>query len=395
MQNFTYCAPTKVIFGRDIESQIGPELRELGATRVLVHFGGGSVKKNGLLDKVTASLRDAGLDYVELGGVEPNPKLSFVHKGIDLCRAEKIDFILAVGGGSVIDSAKAIGVGLATGNDPWQYASTGTHPERGEVFPVATVLTLAAAGSEMSNSDVITNDLITPWGKIGITSETVRPLVSFLNPENTYSVSKFQTGCGIVDIMMHTLERYLTGEGDNQLTERIAEAVLVSVREAGRVAIDHPDDYEARATLMWASSLSHNDLTGCGKTRKFPVHKLEHPISALHDTVSHGAGLSVLFPAWAQYVMQHDVAKFAQLANRVWDCPMDFDHPERTALAGIQAMKRYFTEIGMPIRMSELGLTPDMYEPIIDLTTKGGTQPVKSYVDLWPDDIRAIYALAE
>lgn len=395
MQNFTYCAPTKVVFGRGVEEQIGPELRARGASRVLVHFGGGSVKKNGLLDKVTASLTAAGLTYVELGGVQPNPKLSFIHEGIALCRKEKVDFILAVGGGSVIDSAKAIGVGLATGNDPWQYASTGTHPEANEVFPVGTVLTIAAAGSEMSNSDVITNDLVTPWVKQGITSETVRPVVSFLNPENTFTVSKFQTGCGIVDIMMHTMERYVTGQADCQLTERIAEALLVSVREAGRVAIAHPDDYEARATLMWASSLSHNDLTGCGKIRKFPVHKLEHPISALHDSVSHGAGLSVLFPAWAQYVMQYDIPKFAQLANRIWDCPMDFDHPERTAQAGIQAMKRYFTEIGMPTRMSELGLTPDDYDAIIDLTTAGGTKPVKSYIDLGPDEIRAIYALAE
>lgn len=395
MQNFTYCAPTKVVFGRGVEEQIGPELRARGASRVLVHFGGGSVKKNGLLDKVTASLTAAGLTYVELGGVQPNPKLSFIHEGIALCRKEKVDFILAVGGGSVIDSAKAIGVGLATGNDPWQYASTGTHPEANEVFPVGTVLTIAAAGSEMSNSDVITNDLVTPWVKQGITSETVRPVVSFLNPENTFTVSKFQTGCGIVDIMMHTMERYVTGQAGCQLTERIAEALLVSVREAGRVAIAHPDDYEARATLMWASSLSHNDLTGCGKIRKFPVHKLEHPISALHDSVSHGAGLSVLFPAWAQYVMQYDIPKFAQLANRVWDCPMDFDHPERTAQAGIQAMKRYFTEIGMPTRMSELGLTPDDYDAIIDLTTAGGTKPVKSYIDLGPDEIRAIYALAE
>ncbi|OUP59628.1 iron-containing alcohol dehydrogenase [Butyricicoccus pullicaecorum] len=395
MQNFTYCAPTKVIFGRGVESQIGTELRELGATRVLVHFGGGSVKKTGLLDKVIASLTEAGLSYVEFGGVEPNPKLSFIHKGIELGRAEKVDFILAVGGGSVIDSAKAIGVGLVTGNDPWQYASTGTHPERNEVFPVGVVLTISAAGSEMSNSDVITNDLITPWVKQGITSETVRPLVAFLNPENTFTVSKFQTGCGIVDIMMHTLERYVTGQDECDLSERIAEALLVSVREAGRVAIAHPDNYEARATLMWASSLSHNDLTGCGKIRKFPVHKLEHPVSALHDSISHGAGLSVLFPAWAQFVMKYDIPKFAQLANRVWDCPMDFDHPERTALAGIEAMKRYFTEIGMPTHMSELGLTPDEYDAIIDLTTKGGTRPVKSYIDLGPEEIRAIYALAE
>lgn len=393
MKNFTYSTPTKVVFGRDIEPQIGPALKELGASRVLLHYGGGSVQRTGLLDQVTASLADAGLSWVALGGVAPNPKLSFIHQGIDLARAEQVDFILAVGGGSVIDSAKAIGVGLATGNDPWQYASTGTHPEAHEVFPVGTVLTLAAAGSEMSNSDVITNDLETPWVKQGITSETVRPVISFLNPENTFSVSKFQTGCGIVDIMMHTLERYLTHEGNAALTERLAEGLLVSVREAGRRAIANPRDYDARADLMWASSLSHNDLTGCGKTRKFPVHKLEHPFSALHDNISHGAGLSVLFPAWSKFVMRYDVMKFAQLAVRVWGCAMDYDCPERTARAGIDAMERYFTEIGMPTHMHELGVTPADYQPIIDLTTRKG--PVKSYIDLGPKEIHAIYLLAE
>lgn len=245
MNNFTFCTPTKVIFGKDIEKQIGETIKGYGASRVLIHYGGGSVKKTGLFDKVVNSLESTGLSYIELGGVEPNPKLSFIHKGIELCKKENIDFILAVGGGSVVDSSKAIGVGLVTGNDPWQYASTGTHPEPNEVFPVGVVLTLAAAGSEMSNSDVITNDTITPWVKQGITSETVRPLVAFMNPENTFTVSKFQTGCGIVDIMMHTMERYFLGVGDCDLTERLAEGLLIAVRDAGRVAIANPEDYEA------------------------------------------------------------------------------------------------------------------------------------------------------
>lgn len=397
MNNFIYHAPTKVIFGRGVEAQIGEELKKHGAKKVLIHYGGGSVKKNGLIDKVTASLEQAGIAWVELGGVQPNPKLSFIHKGIALCREDQVDFILAVGGGSVIDSSKAIGVGLATGNDPWQYASTGTHPEDHEVFPVGVVLTLAAAGSEMSNSDVITNDLVTPWVKQGITSETVRPVVAFLNPENTCTVSKFQTGCGIVDIMMHTMERYFLGTPDCDLTERIAEGLLVSVRDAGRRAIANPNDYEARATLMWASSLSHNDLTGCGKPRYFPVHKLEHPVSALHDHVSHGAGLSVLFPAWAQYMLSKDmdVMKFAQLANRVWGVEMNFEHPKRTAEQGIAVMKAYFHEIGMPVTLAELGLKPEDYEDIINLTTKNDTKPVKSYLPLGNAEIREIYRLAE
>lgn len=395
MNNFTFCTPTKVIFGKDIEKQIGETIKGYGASRVLIHYGGGSVKKTGLFDKVVNSLESAGLSYIELGGVEPNPKLSFIHKGIELCKKENIDFILAVGGGSVVDSSKAIGVGLVTGNDPWQYASTGTHPEPNEVFPVGVVLTLAAAGSEMSNSDVITNDTITPWVKQGITSETVRPLVAFMNPENTFTVSKFQTGCGIVDIMMHTMERYFLGVGDCDLTERLAEGLLIAVRDAGRVAIANPEDYEARATLMWASSLSHNDLTGCGKPRYFPVHKLEHPVSALHDNISHGAGLSVLFPAWAEFVMKYDTMKFAQLANRLWGVEMNFDHPEKTAKDGIKAMRAYFKEIGMPITMSELGLKPEDYEDIINLTTKNGTAKVKSYIDLGKEEIREIYRLAE
>ncbi len=395
MNNFTFCTPTKVIFGKDIEKQIGETIKGYGASRVLIHYGGGSVKKTGLFDKVVNSLESAGLSYIELGGVEPNPKLSFIHKGIELCKKENVDFILAVGGGSVVDSSKAIGVGLVTGNDPWQYASTGTHPEPNEVFPVGVVLTLAAAGSEMSNSDVITNDTITPWVKQGITSETVRPLVAFMNPENTFTVSKFQTGCGIVDIMMHTMERYFLGVGDCDLTERLAEGLLIAVRDAGRVAIANPEDYEARATLMWASSLSHNDLTGCGKPRYFPVHKLEHPVSALHDNISHGAGLSVLFPAWAEFVMKYDTMKFAQLANRLWGVEMNFDHPEKTAKDGIKAMRAYFKEIGMPITMSELGLKPEDYEDIINLTTKNGTAKIKSYIDLGKEEIREIYKLAE
>lgn len=392
MHNFTFCTPTKVIFGRDIEGSIGETLRGYGATKALLHYGGGSVKRSGLLDKVKASLEAAGLAYVEMGGVEPNPKLSLIRKGIELCRAEGVDFLLAVGGGSVIDSAKAIGVGLANGCDPWDFIESKTAPSK--CMAVGVVLTLAAAGSEMSNSDVMTND--ENQLKRGITSEAVRPVVAFLNPENTFTVSKFQTGCGIVDTMMHTLERYFTGDGDCDLTERLAEGLLIAVRDAGRAAIADPADYEARATLMWASSLSHNDITGCGKNRKFPVHKIEHDLSGVHDNIAHGAGLSVLFPAWADYMLElgHDVMKFAQLANRVWGVEMNFDHPEVTARGGIRAMRAYFREIGMPVTMQELGLTPDDYEEIVSKTVLGGTV-LKSYVPLGREEILAIYRHAE
>ncbi len=390
MNQFVFCTPTKVYFGRGVEAAVGETLRSFGAGKVLLHYGGSSARRSGLLDKVTGSLQQAGLPWVELGGVEPNPKLSLIRRGIELCRAEGVDFLLAVGGGSVVDSAKAIGVGLANGCDPWDFIENKTVPSK--CTPVGVVLTLAAAGSEMSNSDVITND--ENQLKRGITAEAVRPAVAFLNPENTFTVSKFQTGCGIVDIMMHTLERYFTGDADCDLTDRLAEGLLIAVRDAGRAAIADPADYHARATLMWASSLSHNDLTGCGKDRKFPVHKIEHDISGVHDNVAHGAGLAVLFPAWAEYVLSYDVMKFAQLANRVWGIEMNFDHPEVTAREGIRAMRAYFREIGMPTTMKELGIEPEDYDEIIGKTTAGGTT-LRSYLPLGPDEIRAIYRLAE
>lgn len=392
MQSFNFHTPTKIIFGRDIEQQIGPELKAHGGSRVLLHFGGGSVQRSGLLAKVKASLDKAGLTYAELGGVEPNPKVSLVREGIRLCQAEGVDFILAVGGGSVIDSAKAIAHGYAENRDPWEYIARGETPKK--TTPLATVLTLAAAGSEMSNSCVLTNE--ETHLKRGLTTELNRPLVSFLNPENTFTVSKFQTGCGIVDTMMHTLERYFTPDPDTDLSDRLAEGLLIAVRDAGRAAIENPTDYEARATLMWASSLSHNGLTGCGRRHCFTVHKLEHDISGLHDHVAHGAGLSVLFPAWAKAVYHADVRKFAQLAVRVWGCEMDFAHPARTALQGIRAMQSYFKEIGMPVLMPELEIFPAHYEAMVNLTTANGTKSAPScYGEMDKARILEIYRLAE
>lgn len=391
MFNFSIHIPTEVIFGRNIEKDIGPTLKRIGAQRVLVHFGGASARASGLLDRIEQSLHEAGLHFIELGGVQPNPKLSMVREGIELCRRESIDFILAVGGGSVIDSAKGIGMGVATGRDPWEFASSGTAPDK--MLPLGTVLTLAASGSETSNSCVLTNEETRQ--KRGITSQVNRPRVSFLNPENTYTVSKFQTGCGIVDIMMHTLERYLTDGGETELTDRLAEGLLIATRDAGRRALADPYDYDARATLMWAGSVSHNDYTGCGRERLFPVHKLEHELSAFRDEIAHGAGLSVLFPAWALYVMEHDIPRFAQLANRVLGVEMDFVHPERTAREGIRTLKRFFEEIDMPTHMAQLGIHPADYETIAENTIKTVGGAVKSYIPLDKDAIMEIYRLAE
>ncbi len=392
MMNFNICTPTKVVFGRDIEAGIGEELKARGATCVLLHFGGGSVKKSGLYDKVVASLEAAGLRYVPLGGVAANPKLSMVHHGVEVCRENGVDFLLAVGGGSVIDSTKAIGVTLANDHDYWHYVATGTVPTK--CMPVATVLTLSAAGSEMSSSSVISHD--ETQSKRGLTAECVRPVVSFMNPENTYTVSPFQTSCGTVDILMHTLERYLTAETDTPLTDRMSEALMISVRDAGVLALADPCDYVARATLMWAGSLSHNDLTGCGRKRLFPVHKMEHDVSGVCDTIAHGAGLSVLFPAWAMHVYKHDVRRFAQLANRVFGVTMNFDHPEETALRGIQVMKTYFKEIGMPVTWDELGLCAADREKAIQKTVAlFPAGKLASFIPLTEEDIRAIYKLAE
>ena len=392
MLNFTIHTTTEVVFGRDIEGQIGPKLKEVGAHRVLVHFGGSSARSSGLLDRVEKSLFDAGLSFIELGGVSPNPKVGMVRKGVELCKREGIDFILAVGGGSVIDSAKGIGMGVATGRDPWEFAATGTAPEK--TLPIATVLTLAASGSETSNSCVLTNEETKE--KRGITSQTNRPRISFLNPENTFTVSKFQTGCGIVDIMMHTLERYLTPlGGESDITDRIAEGVLIATRDAGRRALVNPNDYEARATLMWAGSVSHNDYTGCGRTRLFPVHKLEHELSAFRDEIAHGAGLSVLFPAWALYEMERDIPRFAQLASRVLGVEMDFAHPERTAREGILTLKRFFEEINMPVHMAQLGIKPSDYEKLAENTVRTAGGAVKSYSALDKAAIMEIYRLAE
>ena len=391
MQNYVYYNPTKLYFGDRQLEKLGEVVRSYGS-RVLLMYGQGSIKRNGIYEAVMNPLKAAGLQVFEFHGVEPNPQYRTVNRAADVCKANDCDVVLAVGGGSVIDSAKAIAMGAATGRDPWEFASTGTRPDK--TLPVATVLTLAASGSETSNSCVLTNEETKE--KRGITSETNRPVISFLNPENTFTVSKFQTGCGIVDIMMHTLERYLTPEGgESDLTDRIAEGLLIAVRDAGRRAIADPRDYEARATLMWADSVSHNDYTGCGRKRLFPVHKLEHELSAFRDEIAHGAGLSVLFPAWAEHEMPYDYPRFAQFANRVLGVEMDFEHPERTAREGIRTLRRFFEEIGMPTHLSQLGIKPENYEKLAANTVRTVNGPVKSYSPLDEKAIIEIYRLAE
>ena len=355
MLNFTIHTTTEVVFGRDIEEQIGPKLRAIGAHRVLVHFGGGSARSSGLLDRVEKSLFDAGLAFVELGGVVPNPRLSLVREGIELCRREGVDFILAVGGGSVIDSAKAIGYGAADEErgDVWDFYARLRAPRA--CLPVGSVLTIAAAGSEMSPSSVITNE--DTETKRGYSNDVCRPKFAVMNPELTMTLPAYQTACGCTDILMHTMERWFGGGGSMGLTDGVAAALMRTVIKNAKILLAEPENYDARAEVMWAGSLSHNGLTGCGTDGgDWSSHQLEHELGALFD-VAHGAGLAAVWGSWARYVYKENPARFAKFAAEVLDVPRGADD-EETALAGIAAMEDVYREIKMPVSIRGLGVEP-------------------------------------
>lgn len=386
MKNFTYYAPTRVMFGKGTEEELGKIVSGYGFHKVLIHFGGGSVKRSGLLERLEKSLASAGVEYVEFGGVQPNPKLSLVREAIQVCVQEQADLVLAVGGGSVIDSAKCVAAGAAEPSvDPWEYLSRVKTVDKS--LPVGVVLTIAASGSEMSSSCVITKE--EGALKRSFNSDLSRPLFAIMNPELTYSVSKFQTGCGTVDIMMHTLERYFGTDGEAPLTDRLAEGLLKEVIEAGRIADREPDNYEARAALMWAGSLSHNSLTGLGRDYFMTAHQIEHELSGMFDQVAHGAGLSVLFPAWCRYIYKYAIPRFCQYAVRVWNLDMNYEHPERTALAGIQATEEYFRSLGMPTCMGELGiaLRDAQIEELAEKATFFGTRIMPDYIPIGKKEI--------
>lgn len=389
MINFEFYSPTRVFFGRDQQKRVGEIIKGYGFKKVLLHYGGGSIKKTGLYDEVVKALNDAGIDFVELGGAQPNPILGLVKKGIEICKKENVDLVLAVGGGSAIDSGKAIAVGAAHDCDPWLFSSKKKVPEG--ALPVGTILTLSATGSEMSSSAVITNEELKL--KRGFNSEFNRPLFSILNPELTFTVSPYQTACGIVDIMMHTAERYLTQKGEAEVTDRIAEAVLKSTIEAGRAAMKNPRDYEARATLMWAGSLSHNGLTGLGRDYFMVSHQIEHEISGMFEEVAHGAGLAVVFPAWMKYAYKYNIPRFCQYAVRVWNCEMDYENPENTVIAGIEATIKYFKEIGMPTTLGELNITEDSIEEMAEKCTDYGGRILPGYIEYGKKEIIDILKL--
>ncbi len=387
MNNFNFYSPTSFVFGKGRETEAGKYVKRFGGTKVLIHFGGGSVLKSGLLDRVKTSLANENITFTQLGGVMPNPRSGLVYEGIELCKREQIDFILAVGGGSVIDSAKAIALGALYDGDFWDFYQ-GKQVEK--ALPVATILTISAAGSEGSTGSVITHE--TGMLKRAANSDALRPVFSILNPELTCTLPAFQTACGATDMMAHVLERYFTNTKDVEITDRLCEAVLLTVIKEAPKALANPNDYEARANIMWAGMVAHNDICGVGREQDWSTHQIEHELSALYD-VAHGAGLAVMFPAWMKHVMHHDVMRFAQLAVRVWGCEMDFQNPENTAKLGIAKFEQFLTSIGMPIRFSELGAKAEDIPTMLKVLGLG-THTLGSFVKLTEEDVKKIYELA-
>lgn len=392
MKDFSFYAPTEVVFGAGSEEKIAELVKRYGGTRVLVHYGGESARRSGLLDKVCGQLSAAGIYHVLLGGVVPNPRLSKVHEGIDLCQREGVDFILAVGGGSVIDSSKAIGYGVGYDGDVWDFYVRRAVPQ--SCMPIGAVLTIPAAGSEMSDSSVITNedgDI-----KLGYSSNLCRCKFAVMNPERTYTLPPYQTAAGVTDIIMHTLERYFSKDDDMTLVDSMAEALMRTMIDSVFAVLENPRDYRNRAQIMWAGSLAHNDITGSRAVGDWATHQLEHELSGMFD-VTHGAGLAAVWPSWARYVYKENISRFVRLAVNVMRVENDYTSPERTALAGIAAMERFFRAIGMPVTIKELigrDITDDEIAGMVRKCSGGGTKTQGTFKVLSEDDMTAIYRMA-
>lgn len=391
MKNFIYETPTKVYFGKGEENKVGKLIAEYQPQKVLLHYGGKSAKESGLLDRVKKCLEEENINYVELGGVVANPELGLVREGIALCIQEGVDFVLAVGGGSVLDSAKAIANGAANPDmDVWEFSLGKCVPER--TLNKGAVLTLSAAGSEMSNSCVITN--LETGEKRGYSCSCNRMNFAIENPELTYSVSPYQTACGIVDIAMHTMERYFCPGEDTYLTDAIAEAVIKNVMKAGVDCIENPSNYEARANMMWASSLAHNGLTECGREHQLVVHQFEHEVSGMYPQIAHGAGLAAIWCSWARYVYSANTDRWLQYAHNVWNLDIDFEHPERTIEEAINRQEQFYSSIGMPIRLNTLGVQREALEKLALDCSRNKTRTLIGYKPLNYEDILAIYKMA-
>ena len=392
MRDFVYHAPTEVVFGKQSEEKVAGLVKKYGGHKVLVHYGGKSAQKSGLLDKICGLLRDGGVNFVCLGGVVPNPRLSLVHQGIDLCRQEGVDFILAIGGGSVIDSAKAIACGVPYDGEVWDFYLGKASPKC--YLPVACVLTIPAAGSEMSESSVITNE--DGDVKLGYSNQMSRPRFAIMNPVRTFTLPPYQTAAGVTDMIMHTMERYFSHDDDMDLTDAIAEALMRDLMDNVFKVLADPEDYRARAQIMWGGSLAHNDLTGCGLTGDWATHEIEHELSGMFD-VTHGAGLAAIWPSWARYVYKENVSRFVRFAVNVLGVPQDFTDPEGTALKGIEAMERFYHAIGMPVNIHELigkEVSEDEIREMARKCTRGHKITQGSFKVLGSEDIEAIYRMA-
>ena len=391
MLNFEYYTPTRVVFGKNTEDQVGRLVKEQNCKKVLVHYGSQSAVKSGLMDRIYASLKEASIEYVSLGGVVPNPRISKAREGIELCRKEGVDFILAVGGGSVIDSAKAIGYGVACGGDVWDFYSKKRIPTG--CLPIGCVLTIAAAGSEMSNSSVLTNE--EGWLKRGCNNDLCRCRFAVMNPELTYTLPKYQTASGCVDILMHTMERYFNNNQSMDLTDHLCEALMRTVMMNGRILMQSPENYDARAEIMWAGSLSHNGLMGCGTDGgDWSCHQLEHELGGMFD-VAHGAGLAAVWGSWARYVMDANVERFAQFACNVFEIPCGSDLKE-AALKGIEAMEQFYRYMEMPTSVSDLGitLTDEQIETLSYKCSFENTRTIGVVKKLNMEDMANIYRMA-
>ena len=393
MENFAYYTPTKVVFGKDEEKNVGKLAKEFGAKKVLIHYGGGSAVRSGLIDKIKTSLTEESISFVELGGVKPNPRLSLIYEGIKLAKENSVDFILAVGGGSVIDSAKGIGYGIANPDieDVWDLYIGKKKTQK--CAPIGVVLTIAAAGSEMSGGSVVTKEdeqLKRSYG-----CDNARPKFAVMNPELTYTLPKYQIACGVVDIMMHTMERYFSPVGNLELTDKIAEGLLRTMIKYGKLSLENPHNYEARAEIMWASSLAHNGLTGCGGIGDWSTHQLEHDLGGVYD-IAHGAGLSAVWGSWARYVYKENPKRFVQFAENVFGIEK-IGTDEDVAIKGIEAMENFYKDIEMPISISETGinLSDKDVEILAEKCSNNGTRYIGSFKKLFKEDMAKIYSMAK
>lgn len=392
MENFAYYTPTKVVFGKDEEKNVGKLAKDFGAKKVLIHYGGGSAVRSGLIDRIKTSLSEENIAFVELGGVKPNPRLSLIYEGIKLAKENGVDFILAVGGGSVIDSAKGIGYGVANPDieDVWDLYIGKKKTQK--CAPIGVVLTIAAAGSEMSSGSVVTKEdeqLKRSYG-----CDNARPKFAIMNPELTYTLPKYQIACGVVDIMMHTMERYFSPVGNLELTDKIAEGLLKTMIKYGKLSLENPTNYEARAEIMWASSLAHNGLTGCGGIGDWSTHQLEHDLGGVYD-IAHGAGLSAVWGSWARYVYKENPKRFVQFAENVFGIEK-IGTDEDVAIKGIEAMENFYKDIEMPISISETGinLSDEDVEMLAEKCSNNGTRYIGSFKKLFKEDMAKIYSMA-